>query len=200
MKTKRYSALYRALHWAIAMSFLLLLVTVFLRLTWMNKYTMADIMGDYLKDNTDVHLSHDQLILMAKKVRINMWVWHFYIGYVLTGLLFIRLSLPLFGYVKFQSPLEKGLTKVMRSQRWMYVVFYICFVIILVTGFLLLFGPRELKFRPIMKFLHVKALYFFIPFIVFHIGGVLYSEFTSKKGIISRIISGSGKKSEKKEN
>lgn len=194
MKVKQYSALYRILHWAIALSFLLLLITVFLRLTWMNKYTMANIMGDYLQNNTDVHLSHDQLILMAKKVRINMWVWHFYLGYVLTGLLFIRLILPFFGQVKFQNPLERNLTKVMRFQRWMYIAFYFSFIVVLITGFILLFGSRDIPFRSTMKFLHKKALYFFVPFIVLHIGGVLYSEFTSKKGIISRIISGSDKK------
>lgn len=196
MKTKRYSALYRILHWAIALSFVLLIVTIFLRLTWMNKYTMANIMGDFLKDNTDVHLSHDQLILMAKQIRINMWVWHFYIGYVLTGLFVVRFALPLFGHVKFQNPLESGLTKVMRLQRWMYIVFYICVVITLVTGFFLLFGARGAGYKPIMKFLHVNALYFLIPFIVLHLGGVLYSEFTDKKGIISRIISGSRKKNQ----
>ena len=155
---------------------------------------MADIMGDYLKDNTDLHLSRDQLILMAKKVRINMWVWHFYIGYVFTGLIFIRLTLPLFGYLKFQNPREKKLSKMEKFQRWMYIVFYICVVITLITGFFLLFGPKGAEYKPIMKTLHMKALYFAIPFIVLHLVGVLYAEFTNKKGIISRIVSGLPKK------
>lgn len=29
------------MHWAIAVTFLLLLITIFLRLTWMNKFNMA---------------------------------------------------------------------------------------------------------------------------------------------------------------
>jgi cytochrome b561 len=62
MEKTKYSNLYRIIHWAIAISFLLLLVTIFLRLTWMNKYNVAAIIQDYLS-STGQTLSQDQLIV-----------------------------------------------------------------------------------------------------------------------------------------
>src|SRR5690606_2406475 len=91
-----YSKVYRIFHWAIAFSFVLLLITIFLRLTWMNKENMAGIIGVYLTDN-ELSLSQDQLIVLAKQIREPMWQWHVYIGYVLVGLFSLRFMLPLFG-------------------------------------------------------------------------------------------------------
>ena len=98
-KTK-YSKIYRIIHWAIAVTFILLLITIFLRLTWMNKNNVAGIIEDFLGD-TGQSLSQDQLIVLAKKIRKPMWDWHLYLGYVLTGLFCIRIILPLFGEMKF---------------------------------------------------------------------------------------------------
>ena len=95
MENIKYSKIYRIIHWAIAVSFLLLLVTIFLRLTWMNKNNVAAIIQDYLS-GTDLVLSQDQLIDLAKKIRQPMWDWHIYIGYVLTGLFGLRFILPSF--------------------------------------------------------------------------------------------------------
>ncbi|WP_245535974.1 hypothetical protein [Psychroflexus torquis] len=78
MATKKYSNLYRLVHWAISIAFLLLLITVFLRLTWLNKYSIAAIIETYLSD-TNITLAQDQLISLAKKIRQPMWDWHIYI-------------------------------------------------------------------------------------------------------------------------
>src|SRR3546814_7015300 len=85
MEQTKYSKVYRIVHWAIAISFLLLLITIFLRLTWMNKFNMAAIIQDYLV-GTGQTLSEEQIIALAKKIRQPMWDWHVYIGYVLVGL------------------------------------------------------------------------------------------------------------------
>jgi cytochrome b len=37
------------------------------------------------------------------------------------------------------------------------------------------------------------SIYYLLGFIVLHIGGVLYAEFTTNKGIISKIVSGDKK-------
>ena len=63
MENKKYSKVYRIIHWAIAVSFVLLLITIFLRLTWMNKYNVAAIIQGYLS-GTDQVLSQDQLIVL----------------------------------------------------------------------------------------------------------------------------------------
>ncbi len=190
MENTKYSTLYRVIHWAIAISFMLLLVTIFLRLTWMNKNNVAAIIQDYLS-GTDQVLSQDQLIVLAKKIRQPMWIWHIYIGYVLTGLFSLRFILPLFGRMKFQNPFVKSLTLKEKIQKWTYLIFYLCVAVSLITGLVIEFGSRDLK-KP-MEEIHVLSIYYLIGFIILHLGGVFIAEFTNQKGIISRIISGSEK-------
>lgn len=188
MEGKNYSKIYRIMHWLIAISFTLLLLTIFLRLTWLNKYNVAAIIQEYLV-GTGQTLSEEQLIKLAKKIRAPMWQWHIYFGYVLVGLYTIRLLLPAFGHMKFQNPNAKNLSTIMKVQRWSYLVFYVFVVISLVTGLVIELGPKEYK-EP-MEEIHVLGLYYLLAFIVIHFSGVLISEFTHDKGIISKIVSGS---------
>ncbi len=186
-----YSTIYRIIHWSIAISFILLLITIFLRLTWMNKDNMASIIKDYLGSN-GLELSQKQLIDLAKKIRQPMWIWHIYIGYVLVGLFSIRFILAAFGTVGIQNPLAKNQTTKEKFQKWTYIVFYCCVVVSLVTGLLIKFGPKTIK-EP-MEEIHVLSLYYLLAFIGLHIAGVLIAEFTNQKGIVSRIVSGSKNK------
>lgn len=188
MENVKYSKIYRIIHWAIAVTFLLLLITIFLRLTWMNKENMADIIQAYL-NGTDQSLSREQLIVLAKQIRKPMWDWHIYLGYVLTGLFSLRFLLPFFGTMKFQNPLVKNLSLKQKFQKWTYIIFYVCVVISLITGLIIEFGSKDLK-KP-MEEIHVLGIYYLIAFIVIHLGGVIIAEFTSDKGIISRIVRGS---------
>ena len=188
METVNYSKIYRIIHWGIAITFLLLLITVFLRLTWMNKENVADIIQTYL-GSTDQSLSREQLIVLAKQIRKPMWDWHIYLGYVLTGLFSLRFLLPFFGTMKFQNPLVKNLSIKQKFQKWTYIIFYVCVVISLITGLIIELGPKDLK-KP-MEEIHILSIYYLIAFIVIHVGGVIIAEFTSDKGIISRIVRGS---------
>ncbi len=187
METTNYSRIYRIVHWAIAVTFVLLLITIFLRLTWMNKFNMADIIQEYLK-GTDQTLTYDEIVLMAKQIRKPMWNWHIYMGYVLVGLFSIRFTLPLFGRMKFQNPLAKNLSLKVRFQKWTYIIFYICVVGSLVTGLLIEWGPKDWK-RPLEE-VHVLGIYYLVAFIVIHVAGVIRAELTNQKGIVSRIIGG----------
>lgn len=166
---------------------MLLLFTIFLRLTWMNKNNVALIIENFLS-TTGQSLSQEQLISLAKKIRQPMWNWHIYLGYVLTGLFALRFTLPLFGEMKVQNPLSQGLTLKEQLQKWTYLIFYICVLISLVTGLLIEFGPETIK-KP-MESIHVLGLYYLLGFIIIHIGGVLVAEFTDQKGLISRMFSG----------
>ena len=188
MEITKYSKVYRIIHWAIAVSFLLLLITIFLRLTWMNKNNMAGIIKDYLS-TTNQNLSQDQLITLAKKIRKPMWNWHIYMGYVLVGLFSIRFILPAFGVMKFQNPFAKKLSIKMKFQKWTYIIFYICVIVSLTTGLMIELGPKE--FKDPMESIHVLSIYYLLAFIVIHLTGILIGEFTNQKGIISRIVSGS---------
>lgn len=191
METRNYSKVYRILHWLIAITFILLLLTIFLRKTWMEKNHVAGIIQDFLADNGHTALSEDEAILLAKKIRKPMWNWHIYIGYVLTGLYCIRLAVPFFGEMKFSSPFKAELDSKTKFQFWVYLVFYVCTAISLITGLFIEFGPKNLK-DP-MEEIHVLSLYYLLGFMVLHFGGVLLAECTTQKGLISRIISGSKK-------
>ena len=190
MEKSEYSKIYRIIHWAIAISFLLLLITIFLRLTWMNKNNMAAIIQDYLS-STGQNLSKEQLIELAKKIRKPMWDWHIYLGYILTGLFVIRFILPAFGEMKIQNPLDKTLTIKLKFQKWTYILFYICVIVSLITGLLIVFGPKE--YKDSMEDIHVLGIYYLIAFILVHVTGILIAEFTTESGIVSRIIGGSKK-------
>lgn len=194
MQNKNYTTVYRIMHWAIATCTILLLITIFLRLTWMNKDHMAGIIKTYLP-TTDQSLSQDQLIVLAKQIRKPMWDWHIYIGYVLVGLYCIRLALPFFGQMKFSNPFNNQLTLKEKFRYWVYLVFYGCVAVSLTTGLIIEFGPKNLK--KSMEEIHVLSIYYLLAFICIHIGGVLFEEFTSQQGIISKIISGTKKTKEK---
>ena len=187
MENKSYSVAYRILHWTIALCMLLILGTIFLRLTWMNKNNMANIIQDYLANNGQT-LSHDQIIVLAKKIRLPMWNWHIYLGYALVGLFTIRFSLPFFGEMKLQNPFDKKTTLKEKIQKWSYIIFYVFVVITLVTGLIIELGPKSFK-KP-MEEIHELSIYYLVLFVLIHLGGVFIAEFTNQKGILSRIVSG----------
>jgi cytochrome b561 len=153
----------------------------------MNKNNVAEIIQNYL-NTTDQSLTQDQLIVLAKKIRQPMWDWHLYLGYVLTGLFSIRFLLPLIGEMKFQNPFKKELILKEKFQNFIYLIFYGCVVISLSTGLLIIFGPATIK--KSMEAIHVLSIYYLVAFLILHIGGVLLSDFTNQKGIVSKIISG----------
>lgn len=192
METRNYSKVYRILHWLIAFSFILLLITIFLRKTWMEKNHVAEIIQAFLADKGYPALPEDDAILLAKKIRKPMWDWHIYLGYVLTGLYCIRLAVPFFGEMKFSSPFKAGLDMKTKFQFWVYLVFYACTAVSLITGLIIEFGPKEYK-KP-MEEIHELSLYYLLGFMILHFGGILIAELTSDKGLVSRIINGGIKK------
>ena len=189
MKPRNYSRIFRVLHWAIAITFLLLLLTIFLRKTWMEKNQVAEIIQTYLTENNYETLPQNDAIVLAKKIRKPMWVWHIYFGYVLVCLYCIRLALPFFGEMKFTSPFQKDLNTKTKFHYWSYLIFYIFTAISLITGLLIEWGPKTIK-KPLEE-IHELSIYYLLTFVVIHFSGVLWAEFSNQKGIISRIISGS---------
>jgi cytochrome b561 len=166
---------------------LFLLLTICLRLGWMEKGHMASIMNTYLVD-AGVQLTDQQLLTMAKQVRKPMWTWHIYAGYLLLGLYALRLLVPFFGEMRITNPMQPGLSGKERLQFWTYVVFYVCVAISLVTGLLIVWGPESAE--EVAEGIHVLSLYYLVPFILLHLGGILLAEFGDQKGIVSRVISG----------
>ncbi len=187
MQHRPYSALYRILHWSIAICMILLLFTIFLRLTWLEKNNVAAIIQNFLGEK-GLELSQDDAIRLAKKIRKPMWDWHIYLGYALTALYSIRMLLPLFGKMPFSNPFNAQLDRQTKFQYGIYLIFYVLVAVSLATGLLIEFGPKSIK-DP-MEEIHELSIYYLVGYMILHIGGVLLADFTKSPGLISRIISG----------
>lgn len=187
MENRNYTPIYRIMHWAIALCVSLILVTIFLRLTWLNKESVSQIIQDYFS-GINKSISQEESIALARKIRKPMWEWHIYLGYVLVGLYSLRMILPLFGEMKFSNPMRKALSLKVKFQFWVYIIFYVCMATSLTTGMFMEFGPKSLK--DIMESVHVLSIYYIVAFMILHLGGVLLAEMTNQKGIISMIVSG----------
>jgi len=184
---KQYSVIFRIMHWSIAICMILLLLTIFLRMGWMNKHNVSDIIQEFLADK-DLSLDENLSIKLAKKIRQPMWDWHIYLGYALVGLFALRFLLPFIGVMKFNNPFSKGLKIQQKVEYWVFILFYLCITASLFTGMMMEFGPEEWEHD--MEDIHVLSLYYLLTYIVIHIGGVIVKELTSDKGLISRVISG----------
>ncbi len=182
-----YSRTYRIMHWLIAICMMLILLTIFLRLTWLEKNNVSQIIQEYLK-SINISLTEDQSILLAKKIRKPMWEWHIYLGYALVALYSIRVALPFFGQMKFHFPWSKELNSKDKFKQWVHFIFYIAVFISLATGLIIELGPKEYK-KP-MEEIHELSLYYLLTYIVLHFSGILIAEFKDRKGIVSEIISG----------
>ena len=183
---RTFSPIYRIMHWLIALCMIFMLITIFLRLNWMNKFHVANILNTELT-KLDVNLEEDQLISIAKTIRKPMWDWHIYIGYVLLGLYTLRMLLPLFDEMKFRSPFKVKTFKE-KFELWSYAAFYIGMAITLMTGFFIVNGPKSIK--KDLEEIHELSLYFILGFIVIHFTGILIAEYGKEKGIVSKMVSG----------
>ena len=187
MREVRFNLASRLIHWAIAFVFLYITLTVLLRLGWMNKGHMGDIIQENLaKDG--INLDKDAAGTLAKKVRRPMWETHTIAGYVLVGLYVIRMIINYLQGFGFESPLKAGLSGYKKFKSWVYVLFYICLAGSLVTGLIIEFGPHSI--HDVSEEIHKLSLYYMITFIAVHLVGVVIADGTKERGIISRIISG----------
>jgi cytochrome b561 len=186
MKREEYPVIYRLIHWSIAICFMLLLITIFLRMNWMSQNHIADTIRKFLQAKNQ-SLPDDQIKTLARLIRKPMWDWHFYLGYILTGLFAVRMILPFFGQMTFSNPFKKEIGLKSKFQFLIYWFFYVFAGTSLFTGLMIEFGPLTLKHS--MAAIHVLSIYYLVPYIIIHITGVLIAELSDQQGIISRTIS-----------
>ena len=172
----------RILHWSLAFTILFILLTVFLRLNWMEKNHVAGILIDKLS-LIDISITKEQAVKIAKQIRKPMFDWHIYIGYVASGIFALRVL-----YNFLHKEMYDPKTTKEKFQLWVYRAFYILLGITLITGLYMEFGPDFLN--DLSEEIHKLTLYYVIPFLILHFTGILIAEFTSKKGIVSKMIGG----------
>ena len=181
MKTS-HTLIDRILHWAMAFTILFVLLTVFLRLYWMEKNHVAAILTERLS-LLDITISKEEAIKIAKQIRKPMFDWHITIGYVVSAIFALRIL-----YNSMQKRMYNPVTSKEKFQLWVYRVFYLLLGVTLLTGLYMEFGPDYLN--DFAEEIHKLTLYFVIPFLILHFTGILIAEFTSKKGIVSKMIGG----------
>lgn len=187
MREKRFNLASRLIHWAIAFTFLYIMLTVLLRMGWMNKGSMGTIIQDNLNQQ-NISINQDDAFAIAKKVRRPMWNTHTIAGYVLVGLFVLRMILTWVQGAGFANPLKKGVSQYEKFKSWVYIVFYLLLGASLFTGLMMEFGPESIEHT--MEDIHVLSLYYSIAFILLHTVGVLMADAGRERGIISKIISG----------
>lgn len=181
MKTS-HTLIDRILHWTLAFAILFILLTVFLRSYWMEKNHVATILLNKLS-LIDVTITKEQAIKIAKQIRKPMFDWHITVGYIASGIFVLRVL-----YNTSQKNLYDPKTSKEKFQMWVYRIFYIFLGITLITGLYMKFGPDT--FGDLAEDIHKLTLYYVVPFLILHFTGILIAEFTTKKGIVSKMISG----------
>ena len=190
LTTISYTRAHRILHWLIATVFMFIILTVFLRQNWMNKDQVGQILSDKLLEH-GILLSKKDASLIGKAVRYPMWKFHAWAGYVLVLLYIARMILFKVQGAVFNNPFKRDLPLKERSKAIIYSVFYLCLGITLVTGLILVWGPKSNReLHHFAQGIHIQSLYYALTFIVLHLGGLVLAELGSDKGIISRMIHG----------
>lgn len=193
---KKWSSPMRIYHWLNSVVVSLILITVVLRKTVLDKYSVNLKIQEFLTSN-NFDLSKDQTMTLAKQIRLEMWEWHYIFGYMLSILIFIRIFLF---FTKSGKTIIKDafsfLTKEKKRNYWiklLYLAVYFSIFIISITGLLMHFY-KDLGWthdtKELLESIHVAVMNIIIYFIPFHIVGVVLAENEDEKGITSDMING----------
>lgn len=188
LEDRRYFTLiHRLLHWSIAFTMLFILLTILLRMGWMEKRTMANFILSS-PQLVEYSITEDDAVKAAKSIRNNMYQWHLYAGYLMAFLFLARLTYTYSQGLFFKGPLNQTASLRGKFQAWVYIVFYTGLGLSIITGLTLKFGPESIG--AITEDIHVLALWYLIPFLVLHLGGMVIGEVSKEKGIVSKMIGG----------
>ncbi|MBN2746357.1 MAG: cytochrome b/b6 domain-containing protein [Bacteroidales bacterium] len=191
-----YSIALRIFHWLNATTILFILLTVFTRKEWLEKFKIRDIILDFANRN-DLIISTEQAYQLAKLIRNEIWNFHYTLGIFLAILFLYRLILLLTN--DGRRVFKEGFSVFRKSKssksgiKFMYIVFYIALLISIVTGLMMYFNDffgitKETK--NALEALHVGIVTIVIYFVPLHLIGVVLAELGNEKGIVSKMING----------
>ena len=186
----------RVYHWLNSLVVTLILITVVLRKTVLDKYLVNGKIQAFLAD-LGIELDKDVTMKLAKMVRSEMWEWHYIFGFVLAGLIFIRIVL--FFTKSGKSIIKEAfsfLTKEKKDNYWiklLYLAVYLSIFMISVSGVLMYFY-KDLGWshdtKEILESIHVAVMNIIIYFIPMHIIGIILAENEDQPGVTSDMING----------
>ena len=193
---KKWSLSFRIWHWAHAFIVIGLLVTVFLRKTFLSWRANSEIIMLKLS-SMDIVLSSDQAKVIAKAIRAPMWEWHIILGYGLSMLVLIRLVLffTQSGQQNFIDIKSLNIHKKMVSLG--YLGIYTVLIFMSMSGLVLNFHEELGLIKETthdIKEIHELVFNAVWIFVLLHIGGVVVAETTDEKGLVSKMINGGNEK------
>lgn len=180
-----YSGLFKIWHWLNAIVISLLVATVFLRETFLNKHDNAKLIISKLSEFS-INLSNEQAILVAKAIRHPLWEWHVFLGYALCGLLIYRFLL----IFDKNTVIEKAEDLHMKLVKISYKLLYLVIFLEAVTGVFLVFRKDLDISRDIIHFakdIHEICYYVILIFIPLHIIGVIIKN-RKDKDLLNKIV------------
>ncbi len=190
--SKQFTPTYRIWHGLMALSVLGLLATVLLRKTFLSWRSNAEIIQTQLAQlGTDITAESAKVV--AKAIRAPMWEWH----YTFAVILGISIALRIYMVVTKQSELPiitvMKTTGMQKLKAGTYLLLCATILIMALSGTVLYFHEFlgiSKTFAESLKDFHEWMMQPLILFVVVHIAGVLRHEFTTKEGIISKMIHG----------
>jgi cytochrome b561 len=185
-ENKKFTVIHRILHWTIALAMPVLFVTGFLRMYWMNKKGMVSVIES---KTAATPLSKDIMSEIAGSIREPMWEWHELFANIMIGLFAGRIIYMLVKGVRFPHPFKSGQPFKERFQGFVYLYFYVFVFISAFTGVCIEKGFFS-EYGEEIETVHKWGLYWFPIFIVLHLAGIVIAEYSTKKGITSKMIGG----------
>ena len=193
---KKWSAPMRVYHWLNSLVVTLILITVVLRKTVLDKYLVNGKIQEFLTGK-GIELDKDVTMKLAKIVRSEMWEWHYIFGFVLASLIVIRIALF---FTKSGKLVIKDafsfLTKNKKDNYWiklLYLAVYLAIFMISVSGVLMYFY-KDLGWthdtKETLESIHVAVMNIIIYFIPMHIIGIVLAENEDEPGVTSDMING----------
>lgn len=181
---QKFTLLHRFLHWSIALSMIVLFITGFLRMNWMNKNHIVEIIS-----NKTSSISSEQATNIAKSIREPMWQWHEIFANIIIAAFVLRIIYMLLKGIRFPNPFKTQQLISERLQGLTYIYFYAFVLISALTGLCIQYDLLADSKKSIES-IHKWGIYWFPIFILLHLFGIILAEHSNKKGITSKMIGG----------
>lgn len=207
---KKYQPLgLRLWHWFNALVILGLLSTAFLRKTFLSWRSNAALIETKLQE-AGTTITPELAKEIAVSIRAPMWDWHYTFGFILGGLLIVRVLVGIFSVKKCPATHAAqsawNLAKVPAGQKAHalhytlvktgYALFYLVTLFMVTSGLLMYFKAELGAGRALVdsvKEVHELMMWFFTVFVAGHIVGVVMAENRGDKGLVSDMIHGGEK-------
>ncbi len=185
----QHSRLLRLWHWLNAITIFGLIGTFFLRETFLSWNANAKLITAKLA-SMHIDITSEQARTIAKAIRAPMWEWHIILGFVLGGLLLLRLLILI---------IEKGFnyendgTIHSKMVHLGYKVLYLIIAYMVLSGLVMEYHDAlgiGRDFAHTLEEIHQFFAWAIIFFIPAHLIGIIIADNTTQKGLASKMVSG----------